>query len=176
MQDAFNGTGDLFVGYTQRSFWQMYNRSASSPFRETDYKPEAWLRRVVNQPVLGWNVSTVALGVNHQSNGRGKDYSRSWNRLLGSIALERGDYGVVLRLWWRIPESDSHNNNLDITQYMGHFDLTILRRFGEHSFDLMLRNNLKTQDNRGALQLGWSYPLTPTLRAYGHCSPATAKA
>ena len=121
-------------------------------------------------------IGAVALGVNHQSNGRGKDYSRSWNRLLGSIALERGDYGVVLRLWWRIPESDSHNNNLDITQYMGHFDLTILRRFGEHSFDLMLRNNLKTQDNRGALQLGWSYPLTPTLRAYGHCSPATAKA
>ena len=165
-ENAFNGTGDLFVGYTQRSFWQMYNRSASSPFRETNYEPEAWLRRVVNKPLLGWNVSTVALGVNHQSNGRGDEYSRSWNRVLGSVALERGNYGVVLRPWWRIPESGSKDNNPDITDYMGSFDLTMLARYGNHSFDLMLRNNLKTQDNRGAMQLGWTYPLTPKVKAY----------
>jgi len=95
MQEAFGGTGDLFVGYTQRSFWQMYNRPASSPFRETDFEPELWLRRVVNKPFLGWNVSTVALGLNHQSNGRGDEFSRSWNRVLGSVALERGDFGVI---------------------------------------------------------------------------------
>jgi phospholipase A1 len=165
-QDAFGGVGDLFVGYTQRSFWQMYNRPASSPFRETDFEPELWLRRVVNKPLLGWNVSTVALGVNHQSNGRGDEYSRSWNRVLGSVALERGNYGIVLRPWWRSPESDSHDNNPDITKYMGHFDLTVLTRHGKHSFDLMLRNNLKTTDNRGAVQLGWTYPLTPTIKAY----------
>ena len=97
MQDAFNGAGDIFAGYTQRSFWQMYNRSA--PFRETDYEPEVWLRRVVNTPLLGWNVSTVALGLNHQSNGRSDQYSRSWNRVLGSVALERGNYAVVVRPW-----------------------------------------------------------------------------
>ena len=165
-ENAFGGAGDLFVGYTQRSFWQMYNRSASSPFRETDYEPEVWLRRVVNKPFLGWNVSTVGLGFNHQSNGRGDEYSRSWNRVLGSIAFERGDYGVVLRPWWRIPESDSQDNNPDMTDYMGHFDLTVLARYGKHSFDLMLRNNLKTQDNHGAMQLGWTYPLTPKIKAY----------
>lgn len=165
MENAFNGVGDLFVGYTQRSYWQMYNRDASSPFRETNYEPEAWLRRVVNQPILGWNVSTVGLGVNHQSNGRGGDTSRSWNRVIASVALEKGDTGVVLRPWWRIPTSESRDDNPDIEKYMGHFDLTVLRRFGEHSLDLMLRNNLRS-DNKGAVQLGWSYPLTPTLRAY----------
>jgi phospholipase A1/A2 len=166
LQDAFAGTGDLFVGYTQRSFWQMYNRPASSPFRETDFEPELWLRRVVNKPFLGWNVSTMALGLNHQSNGRGDEYSRSWNRVLGSIALERGNYGIVLRPWWRIPESDSADNNPEITKYMGNFDLTVLARYGKHSFDLMLRNNLKTADNHGAVQLGWTYPLTPKIKAY----------
>lgn len=165
-ENAFGGTGDLFVGYTQRSFWQMYNRTASSPFRETDYEPEVWLRRVVNTPLLGWNVSTVGLGVNHQSNGRGDAYSRSWNRVVGSVAFERGDYGVVLRPWWRIPESDAQDSNPDLSNYMGHFDLTVLARYGKHSFDLMLRNNLKTRDNRGALQLGWTYPLTPKIKAY----------
>lgn len=165
-ENAFNGTGDLFVGYTQRSFWQMYNRPASSPFRETNYEPEVWLRRVVNKPLLGWNVSTVGLGLNHQSNGRGDEYSRNWNRVLGSIALERGDYGVVFRPWWRIPESSSKDTNPDLTKYMGHFDLTVLARYGKHSFDLMLRNNLKTHDNHGAMQLGWTYPLTPKIKAY----------
>lgn len=41
---------------------------------------------------------------------------------------------------------------------MGHFDLSVLARYGNHSFDLMLRNNLKVAHNRGALQLGWTYP------------------
>jgi phospholipase A1 len=165
-ENAFGGAGDLFVGYTQRSFWQMYNRSASYPFRETNYEPEVWLRRVVNKPFLGWNVSTVGFGFNHQSNGRGDEYSRSWNRVLGSIAFERGDYGVVFRPWWQIPESSSEDNNPDMTDYMGHFDLSVLARYGKHSFDLMLRNNLKTHDNHGAMQLGWTYPLTPKIKAY----------
>lgn len=165
-QNAFNGNADLFAGYTQRSFWQMYNRAASSPFRETDYEPELWFRGVVNQSVLGWNVSTVALGLNHQSNGRGNDNSSSWNRVLGSVAFERGNYAVVLRPWWRIPENSATDNNPDITNYMGHFDLDVLARYGQHSFDVMLRNNLKTQGNRGAIQLGWSYPLTAKIKAY----------
>ena len=31
----------------------------------------------------------------------------------------------------------------------------------------MLRNNLRVNDvNRGAVELGWSYPVTPKVRAY----------
>jgi Outer membrane phospholipase A len=31
--------GGLYVGYTQKSFWQAYNAQDSRPFRETDYNP-----------------------------------------------------------------------------------------------------------------------------------------
>jgi len=164
--NAFNGAGDFFAGYTQRSFWQLYNRGASSPFRETNYEPEVWFSRTVNQPILNWNLSSFAVGVNHQSNGLGGDTSRSWNRVVGILSFEHAGFGVVLRPWWRIPERRESDNNPDITNYLGSFDLTLLGHYGDHVFDLMLRNNLKLQNNRGAMQLGWSFPLAPKLRAY----------
>ena len=57
----------------------------------------AWIKPGPH-PVLGWNVSTVGLGVNHQSNGRGGDTSRSWNRVYGQVGLEKGDW-VLLDLY-----------------------------------------------------------------------------
>lgn len=163
---ALEDVGDFFAGYTQRAFWQIYNQGASAPFRETNYEPELWFSRVVNQPVLGWNLSSFSLGLNHQSNGRGGPLSRSWNRVFGSAAFEHGGIAVVVRPWWRIPERRESDNNPDITHYLGYFDLSVLGHYGENVFDLMLRNNLKLQRNRGAMQLGWSFPLTPKLKGY----------
>lgn len=44
MQGVFGHDNlDLWLGYTATSFWQAYNRSISSPFREINYEPEAML-------------------------------------------------------------------------------------------------------------------------------------
>lgn len=166
--DAFGGDGDFMAGYTQRSFWQLYNAQASKPFRETNYEPEVWYQYPVNKSVLGWNLVGASVGLNHQSNGRGQAFSRSWNRVIGGLVFERGEYAVMLRPWLRIKEDPGTDDNPDINHYLGNFDLSIGRKFGRHSLDLMLRNNLQGRDNRGAIQLGWSFPLpnSPRMRGY----------
>lgn len=166
--DAFGGKGELFAGYTQRSFWQMYNSAASKPFRETNYEPEIWYQHPLNQQWFGWHLVSASIGLNHQSNGRAQEYSRSWNRVMGSLIFERGEYGLMLRPWWRLKENPDNDDNPDMSHYMGHFDLSLGRKLGRHSFDLVLRNNLKSERNRGAIRLGWSFPLpyTPRMRGY----------
>lgn len=167
--DVLGSGGSLFGAYTQRSFWQMYNNKISKPFRETNYEPELWYQYPILRPVLGWNFVAASIGINHQSNGRSQsDISRSWNRIMGGLIFERDEYALTLRPWWRLPENHVSDDNPDIGHYMGSFDLTLGRKFGAHSFDLMLRNNLKRRDNRGAIQFGWSFPLPASkyLRGY----------
>jgi len=52
-QGVFGDAGDVWVGYTQDSHWQIYNTEASRPFRETDYEPEAILMFNTNYQVFG---------------------------------------------------------------------------------------------------------------------------
>ncbi|WP_157288400.1 phospholipase A [Uliginosibacterium gangwonense] len=162
----FDDEDGFYGAYTQRSVWQVYNRVASAPFRETNYEPELWYQHGVNQSLLGWKINGYVLGVNHQSNGRAKDFSRSWNRVFAAAAMERGSLGMMLRSWVRLKEDPTNDDNPDITRFMGNFDLTMVGKAWGHSWDLMIRNNLHRHTNRGAVQFGWSFPLTSRFRGY----------
>ncbi len=162
----FGDDGDLYFAYTNRSFWQAFNGDISSPFRDTNHEPEAWLQFTPDWELLGFKNRVIALGAVHQSNGRAGPLSRSWNRLYADFIFERGDFYFSLKPWWRIPEKFSNDDNPDITDYLGNFEFLGIYKYGRNRFGLMVRNNLDFGDNRGAFQLDWSFPLYRHMRGY----------
>lgn len=158
--------GDLWFGYTQLSFWQAYNRKASSPFRETNYEPELIYSLRTHFNLLGLHGRVLTLSLDHQSNGRSNAMSRSWNRVIGGALFDNGDFSFQARAWWRIPESASDDDNPHIEDYIGRSELWGFYRHNGQTFGLMLRSNLDLEQPRGAVQLNWVVPLGGPLRGY----------
>jgi len=158
----------VWAAYTQQNQWQVYNGDVSRPFRETNYMPEAFVSYRPDVALPGgfrWGV--VNAGYNHQSNGRADFLSRSWDRLFVEAGVERDNLAVFAKLWYRIPESASDDDNPDITDYYGHGEIAALYRWRDMSFQALLRGNVST--GNGAFQLGWMSPRIPylgPLRAY----------
>lgn len=166
MEGVFgHDNADLWFGYTITSFWQAYNDSISSPFRETNYEPEAILTYRTDYEIAGFRGRFINLGLVHQSNGRGEGLSRSWNRVYAQFGFERDNLALLIRPWYRIPEHDE-DDNPDIEDYLGHGDFLAVYRKGSNAYSLLLRNNFKSPDNRGAFKLNWSFPLHGRLKGY----------
>jgi phospholipase A1 len=164
-RDLFN-TADLFVAYTNRSFFQQFNKEKSAPFRESNHEPEAWLSFASNLQLFGFHNRVIRTGVSHQSNGRSGTLSRSWNRVYADFIIERNDWYFSLKPWWRIPESRDEDDNHDIDDFMGNFELGGLYKHKEHNFNFVLRNNLNFSDNHGAIELGWTFPINDDVKGY----------
>lgn len=159
---------DLWFAYTQQSNWQLYNPSGSAPFRNTDYEPEIILTVPVNRDALGMNLRMLNLGFSHQSNGRANPTSRSWNRVYAQVGLEHGDFQLLARPWWRVPESTNHDDNPDIDKYMGNGDLLAVYRSGQHVFSALSRYSFS--GHRGALEADWAFPISGPLKGYVRAS------
>ena len=161
-------TFDVYAAYTNRSFWQLYNSDLSAPFRETNHEPEAWVQFTPGWEILGFRNSANSFGFVHQSNGRGGVLSRSWNRVYASFIFERGNFALGFKPWIRISEDAEDDDNPDITDYLGHYELRAGYKWREHIFSAMSRNNLESGFDRGAVELGWSFPLWnyPYLKGY----------
>jgi phospholipase A1 len=153
------------AAYTQQNQWQVYNGDISRPFRETNYQPELILAYNPEMEFGGFRWRLATLSLNHQSNGRADPLSRSWNRLIGGAAVEKGNLVLQARAWYRFSESEDKDDNPDITDYMGYGDLTALYRLGGHTFKAMGRGNLGK--GKGAGEFTWSSPpVLGPLRLY----------
>jgi len=161
--DLFGGNGDLWFGYTQVSWWQLFNHDVSAPFRETNYEPEFHLSFLTSYEVLGLKLRSVDAGFVHQSNGRAEPLSRSWNRVFADFQAVRGDFALSFRPWLRIKEDPATDDNPDIRNYLGWYELRAFYHWRGQVFSFMGRN-LFDGDGRYNAELGWSFPIAGKLR------------
>lgn len=103
----------LYLTYTQKAFWDIY--ADSSPFRDLNYNPGVGIGRyIIRDNTLK---GTAFIQIEHESNGKSGDESRSWNMLSFS-----GKYFYNLevmfgaKIW--IPFVDGEENR-DLLDYRG---------------------------------------------------------
>lgn len=165
LQSFLWGTADLWVAYTQKSFWQIYNVEYSRPFREINYEPELILNFPVNFKLFGFKTRMVGIAFNHLSNGKSDPFSRSLNRVIVHAGLERKNWTVYLRGWYGL--SDNSGDNPDISDYTGRSDLHLIYEKNGNIISFIGGYNMNfNSDPRGSAELSWSYPIKNNLKAY----------
>lgn len=171
----FNDADQVFFAFTLQSWWQVYSNDISSPFRETNYQPELMYSTPISFHPFNGN-SALAVGIEHQSNGRSQWISRSWNRIFVNYLYEKNNFALSFRPWYRLPEDEKlsptdarGDDNPDILDYMGHFELKMFYKFTD---DLELsfkgRNNFAT--HKGFIEVGATFPLWGKLKGYAQYS------
>lgn len=158
-QHMFNKPVSLMVSYTQLSYWQVYARSQW--FRETNYEPQIFLSSNFKKNWL-FNV-----GLDHQSNGRGGDLERSWNRAWLSLSMSRGPWLVTIQPWVLIFKEDSSDlHNPDIASYLGHERIVVAYKF-QNNIEMSLEvRNIERMTSYMTEIGAVSFPLTKHLNAY----------
>lgn len=168
----WNDRIQFYGAYTNQSWWQAYNRDASAPFRETNHEPEVFATIRTNLSPLGFDTAFIKAGISHQSNGQSGLRSRSWNRIYAGLVLEKERWVVSFKPWIRLsedpktsPTDPKGDDNPDIEDFTGHFELGVFRRFSQkHSLTALMRHNFRT--HKGAIELGYSYPLNKRFKGY----------
>lgn len=156
----------VFFGMTLVSFWQVYNSDVSKPFRETNYEPEVYYQWQTDWDILGYRFNQFNVGINHQSNGQSGLKSRSWNRLYATAIFSDVDSFYYLKTWYRLPEDEKEfeldpngDDNPDITDFIGRMELGYGFQLGNVNVLSKLTNNLSFSQNRGSVELNFTYPI-----------------
>jgi phospholipase A1 len=159
----------LFLAYTQLTLWQAFNPELSEGFRESNYEPEIFLLQPTDWHWGIMELASLRAGIVHQSNGRGLDTStRSWDRLYLAAQFERGNFGLDLKPWWRIPESAFDDENPNIEKYFGYGEMRAAYKRGDSVVAVLARNNFRRGDNKGAVGLDITFPLNRHIKGMLH--------
>ncbi len=154
----FWGNGDIWVAYTQKAHWQIYNEKLSRPFRELNYEPEVILNFATNYKLFGFNGKMIGLIFNHQSNGKVLPLSRSWNRVIIQAGFEKNNWQVTLRPSFRL--KDEVDENPAIADYVGRAEAIVVYNAGKHQLSSVIAHSMKFKDGgRGSIQLNWVFPI-----------------
>lgn len=152
----------LWFGYSQQSYWQLFNEQLSRPFRNTDYEPELMYIVPTDADLPGgWRLRYSGISLNHQSNGQTLPLSRSWNRIILMAGAEKDDrFTLTGRLWQRMPEDAASDDNPGISDYVGRAEVTGMWNLDKlNSLGMTVRHSLQAAGN-GSIRIDW-------LRAIG---------
>ena len=147
----------LWFAYSQQSYWQLYTSSISRPFRNTDHEPEVmYIAPTDAQLPWGWRLRYSGISLNHQSNGQSLPLSRSWNRIIAMVGMEKDTrFTLRGRYWYRIPEEASEDDNPEISDTVGRAELSGSWSLGKiNTLGLTVRHSLRGQAN-GSYRLEW---------------------
>jgi len=158
---------NLYFGFTQAAFWDL--SSESKPFLDTRYMPSLFYYI----PNTDWRVAGhavgIAAGVEHESNGKDGDASRSLDILFVKPSFSFGDmagfhWTFTPKLYLYLEKEE----NPDIARYRGYGDLRFT--YGKNNdwqLAWMLRKG--TQSSAFSSDLQGTYPLNrlaPGLTGY----------
>ena len=161
LQSAFFGYGDVWVGYTQKAHWQVYNKKFSRAFRELNYEPEIIFIFPLKTKIFTGHIRNIGFALNHQSNGKDLPLSRSWNRLIFNIGYENKDWIVNFKPWIRFKDEDDENPK--ITKYIGDAELYVGYHYLKHEFYAIATHPFSSL-NKGGIQLNYVFPIKGHIR------------
>lgn len=163
---------NLYVAYSNHSFWQAYNRELSSPFRDTNHEPEIFVRSPVSFSVGKWSLRDIELGFVHESNGRSVPWSRSWNRFYVNMISDYKNFSFSFKPWYRVKEKAKDDpldtigdDNPDIEDYLGHFEFIGVYHYHNQSLSLTIRDGLGF-NHKGSTEISWSSPISDDVDVY----------
>ncbi|MBI5381720.1 MAG: phospholipase A [Opitutae bacterium] len=155
----------LHFAYTQRSLWDI--RAYSSPFYDTSYMPELIYEALApdtGKSTGGFTWLGYHGGVQHESNGRNGDASRSLNQVYIRPAFAFGDLAG-----WRLIVSpkffayvDELTDNPDLRRYRGFCELRALFGKNDH-LELACTARWGTHFEHSSVQLDLTYPVRISL-------------
>ena len=152
---------NLYFGYTQTSLWDLHDKSV--PFVDTTYNPSVFWRKdkLWQTGDQRWYAG-LASGVEHKSNGKGGDDSRSINDAFVQPELNyRFSDGSTLTFAPRVKAYFLAGENPDYSSYLGRVDWKLR---WEQDNGLIL-DGLYQQGHHGrhAIQIGAAWPLQRTF-------------
>ncbi|ARS36765.1 phospholipase A [Pontibacter actiniarum] len=150
----------LFLSYTQLAFWDIYNWS--SPFEEINFNPGIGLGKLLFKD--GKLKGSLALQVEHESNGRDSIWSRSWNYVSLSYTMLASPKSILqLKAW--VPFLYK-TDNPDLIEYIGYGQATYIWKIKGDKLVLDIRGRKGTSGWKGSLQTQLNYKPFKSGNAY----------
>lgn len=152
---------NFYLGYTQTALWDLH--TDSHPFVDTSFKPSLFWRKdaLWQSPQKGVFLG-LASGVEHESNGKSGDDSRSLNFFYVQPEFNyRFDGGSTLTFAPKVKSYFDVQNNPDYADYAGHVDWKL--RWAQDNGLVLTGLYRQGHEGRSATQLEAAWPLRRTF-------------